>query len=236
MNKPKKIFVFVFLLCFSIGTQAQFTLSTLYTGWFLPSNDSLPRMDRMIFTLNWETLSPSSVNGVKLSPFSNGASITRVFDIPFSKHAGIGFGPGITWHNLHNNGEFIYNVLPDNSDSTIWQPFPGEREYKTNKLTLIYVDAVFQFRLRFGKLYGFRFYPGFKAGYLISDYRKYKDENSKVKIYNIHNLMAYRYGPTIHISIGNFALTGFYSLTGLFEKNKGTQSKIMSIGLSYLFI
>lgn len=234
-----KVNVKKILLCFfffwSLAAPAQFTLSTLYTGWFLPKNDSLPRMDRVILTANWQTLT-SSPPGVKISPFSAGASVTRVFDMPFSKHLGIGLGIGFSWHNIRHNGEFITEIRPDETSYTHWQPFAGNREYKINKLTLIFLDGVFQFRVRFGELYGFRIYPGFKGGYLISDYRKYKDDDSKMKIYNTNHLMQYRYGPTVHISYGNFAVSGFYSLTPLFEKDKGVPTQVISLGISYLFI
>lgn len=231
----KKKWLLVIVLFAAQTAHAQFTLSTLYTGWFLPKNDSLPRMDRMIFSLTQESLlnNPKEVN---VSAFSWGTSLNRVFDIPFNKHIGIGIGFGFTWHNFHHNGEFVIDVNADNTTFTNWKPFDTPREYKVNKLTLIYLDANFQFRIRFGKLYGFRLYPGFKAGYLLSDYRKYKDATSKIKVYRLDNLSELRYGPTIHISLGNYAITGFYSLTDLFDKDRGYKTQIFSVGLSYLFI
>lgn len=215
--------------------QAQFTLSTLYTGWFLPERDDVPHMDRFLFGIDAVQITPVP-SGVTYSPWSRGFSVYRVFDLPVNKNMAFGIGGGFNWNNLHSDAQFIEEVQPDNSTFTNWVPFPAGQSYRINKLVLTYADVIAQIRLRFGKRYGFRFYPGFKGGYLLSDYVKFKDRDTKVRLYNTPHVMNYRYGPCVQIAIGNWALSGFYSLTPVFEKNKGVEMNIYSLGLTFLFL
>jgi hypothetical protein len=51
-----------------------------------------------------------------------------------------------------------------------------------------------------------------------------------VKFREIENLESFSYGPTMHIGYKWFHVTGYYSISKLFIKNKGPQMYPISIG------
>ena len=80
----------------------------------------------------------------------------------------------------------------------------------------------------------FRFYMGFKGGYLVNSHTKFRDDESKIKVYNIKNLLTYRYGPTVRIGFKKVAIHAFYSLTSIFEEGKGPEIYPFSVGLTWM--
>jgi len=61
---------------------------------------------------------------------------------------------------------------------------------------------------------------GIKGGYLVNSHTKFKDSTGKVKVYDIKT-NPYRYGAHVRIGYSWFALTGYYSVSTLFVKDKG---------------
>lgn len=232
----KRAILFIFLLGAIPALRAQIFLTDMYMGWTLHENEEKrPHMDRILFTVNaLGTTTPPA--GIEVKPYSWMAGVHRIFDVPFNRHSGLGFGLGFTWHNLHHNGDFVTDVTPGQTDYTHWQPYTDGRDYKINKLTVVHADAVAQLRLRLGKKSRLRFYPGFKFGYVINDFKKYKDEESKIKIYNTHNLMAFTYGPWVQVSVGRWAISGYYSLTPLLKSGRGDEVQVYTAGITYLFL
>jgi hypothetical protein len=150
-------------------------------------------------------------------------------------------GAGFSGMNVHHNAKISYAVDQNQDLTTEWNPYPEGLQYKKNKINLNYVEVPFELRIRSmkesvedRKITNFRLYLGFKAGYLVNSHTKYVDDESKVKVFNIKNLLTYRYGPTVRIGFKKIAFHGFYSLTSIFEEGKGPELYPFSIGLTWM--
>ena len=81
--------------------------------------------------------------------------------------------------------------------------------------------------------FNFKLYLGFKAGVLVNDHSKYKNENIKYKVYNLKNVLRYRYGPYIRLGFNKISLVGFYSMTSIFNEN-GENLIPFHVGVSWM--
>ena len=176
---------------------------------------------------NWLN-SPDSIKNNILK--SRGANVYAMYDIPFgSSDFSCAIGLGIGSNNFSNNAAITY------SGDTLTLLTPISTSYKANKLSVNYIDIPFEFRFKTkpdGSNQSFKFSIGAKAGYLINSHTKYKDTESKVKVYDIKNLDMYHYGVNAKIGYAWFSLTGYYALSSLFVKDKGPNVMPFSIGIS----
>ena len=164
-------------------------------------------------------------------------------DIPLGKKSrvAIAFGLGVGSHNVHHNGEFVHET--SGNSYTDLHPLSTTTEWKKNKFVANYIDVPIELRFRNMNIKprsedrrtkSFRFYPGFKVGALLNNHVKWKDDEIKYKVYNIKNVLRYRYGVTLRIAFNKFAVFGFYSLSPLFESGKGVELYPISIGVSWI--
>ncbi len=182
--------------------------------------------------------------GIKISPRSIGVNVFRIYDIPFGHSPiGIGIGYALSSHNVHHNGQFIMGVdSVSGNEFTRLEPYPSGYSYRKNKLSINYFEIPFELRFRSKKKPNkngivrgpFRFYPGFKVGYLANIHTSRKNDQGKFKEYNFNVLDRFRYGATIRIGYGKFALYGFYSLNNLFKNKESTVLQPFSVGISFL--
>lgn len=181
-------------------------------------------------------------NGVKTELYSIGVSAFFYKDIPLSQKSNIAFafGLGLTSDNIHHTGTFkISSNNPENKSYTSLISY--NKKYRINKLTLNYIEVPIELRFRTmnksmeeRQRFNFRFYPGFKVGYLMGNHTKRTDNASKIKVYRTPNTLAYRYGPTLRIGFNKISFVAFYSLTGIFEKGKGDELNTFSLGVSWM--
>jgi hypothetical protein len=216
----------------------------LFSYFKLTADDSrYERFDRIAVDFNFDNWD-NMPDGIKPRFASLGVNAYFYKDIPFSRYSNtaFAFGIGISSHNVHSNGEIVYQLNSAGQSYTALVPFPDGYNYKKNKLAVNYLEVPLE--LRFRTKYKrdetpyklrFRCYPGFKAGYLLSSHRKLKDDNTKIKVYNVENLMQYRYGPTLRFTFHRVSLYGFYSLTPLFNSGRGEDMYQYSLGLSLMF-
>ncbi|MFN3916548.1 MAG: outer membrane beta-barrel protein [Flavobacteriales bacterium] len=215
----------------------------LFSYFKLTADDSrYERFDRLAVDLNYDNWD-NMPNGVNSRLVSLGVNAYFYKDIPFSRYSNMAFaiGLGISSHNVHHNSEIVYRISPEGNSYTAFEPYPDGYKYRKNKLSTSYLEVPveFRFRTKYKKddtpyKLRFRFYPGFKAGYLLSSHVKLKDADTKVKIYNINNLMQYRYGPTLRLTFHRLSVYGFYSLTPLFTEGRGDEVYQYSLGLSLM--
>ncbi len=188
-----------------------------------------------------------SVKGINL-----GSNVYIMYNFQFGKSifsfaAGLGIGT-----NNFNSDARILNEFDTNMVATgniIFEKLPKtvnnkDIEYKTNKLTLAYVDMPIEFRLKTESK--FRTTLGFKAGFLINSHTKYygddygneynlgMDEKIKVKYHNIKNIELLRYGITAKIGYKWINFTVFYSLSNIFKDGKGPEMYPISVGLAFI--
>lgn len=180
--------------------------------------------------------------GVKTELYSIGVSAFFYKDLPFTEKSNIAFafGIGLTSDNIHHTGTFkTSSNNPENKSYTSLVPY--NKKYRINKITLNYIEVPIELRFRTmnksleeRQRFNFRFYPGFKVGYLMGNHAKLTDDITKIKVYRTPNTLPYRYGPTLRIGFNKISFVAFYSLTGIFEKGKGDELNTFSLGISWM--
>jgi hypothetical protein len=175
-----------------------------------------------------------------MAPQSAGIDLYLMKDI-FGKNYPVSFagGIGISVQNYKNN-----SMLISTADSLFFEKIPDTVDYRKNKFATVYIDIPIEFRLRTRPLVkkrNLKIAFGFKIGYNIQRYTKYDGDNYlgitnyttvKYKVYDIKNILPYRYGVFTRLGYGKFSLSAYYSLTPLFDINKAEEITAFNIGLS----
>lgn len=172
--------------------------------------------------------------GVKNDWWSRGANLFLYFDYPFGKsNFSFAWGAGIASHNVSGNANFIYKLDSLGNEQTIIEP--REIPYRKNILGAKIVEVPVEFRFRTRRARSFKMTFGMKAGYTVQNFRKIFDANGKAKYFDVHNYNPLRYGVTFRIGYEQIYLCGFYSLSEIIKKGKGTGNVIpytIGIGIS----
>ncbi len=202
-----------------------------------PSENTPERFDRFntdFFFNNWL----GNTNNVTTKFYSIGHGINLMFDIPFSKKSrfGIAIGLGYTHYNVRHDGDFTFESLnlPKGSMTqyAILAPYDGADRW-INRTVFNQVDVPFEFRVRSRKERGkFKFYPGFKVGYIFDTFEKWRTGSDEFKTFNFPDVQKLQYGPTLRVGMDNIFLFGSYNLTYLFENESSTQLGLFSVGIS----
>ena len=234
-----KTFVFTLFttICFNFSGQGLFEYFKLTAD-----GDGPEKFDRIVVDANWNHWL-NTPNGVDQGYYSFGVSTYWFKDMPIGKKSNfaLALGLGFDSQNIHHNGQFIFEQDIDGNIFTDLVSLPEDYIIYKNKIALNYVDVPFEFRFRtMNKTiedrmkFNFRFYVGFKAGVLVNDHLKIKDSETKIKVFNIPNVLKYRYGPTIRLGFNKIAFNAFYSLTNVFVEDKGVVLTPYSIGISWM--
>ena len=199
---------------------------------------SIPE-EQIVFNLNFNRWNyyPQEMN---LKPQSMGIDIYYMYPIAGkNKIFSIALGSGFSVQNMKSNVNII-----DSCGVTKFQIINDTIKYKKNKFSTVYLDVPLEFKIRTRpkvKKRNLKFVVGIKFGLLIQSYKKFEGDNIynigtdasiKYKVYKIKNLLPYRYGTYLRIGYGKFSLTGFLSLSYLFEQNKTQNIQPYSIGIS----
>lgn len=180
---------------------------------------------------------PADIN---FRTINQGANVYGMYTYPVKEsNFAFAIGLGLGMHNFYSDG-----LLNDTSGVSFFSKIPDVAEdgsgakidYKKNKVSVTYIDIPAEIRFKTEK--GFRIALGMKAGYLINAHTKYKGDDPedgkslKIKESNLPNFQTWRFGPTVQIGYKWVCLTGFYSISKVFEENNGPQIYPVSIGLS----
>jgi len=187
-----------------------------------------------IFTDIWQdlpkTIEPATINqGVNIfgsyNYIINGGN--------FSLSPGI----GLSYHNLNNKS--LTNTI---GDSTVFYPVPDSINFRRTKFTLGYFDIPIE--LRYKSKNDIRFAFGFKFGFLMTAFTKYKgddfrlpNDNNKLVIYKkarIPNVSKFRYGLSMRLGYKWLNVWGYYQLSTVFDKGKGPEMYPISVGISLM--
>lgn len=204
---------------------------------FAPTETSAEKFDRFNTDFYYNSWL-GDLNGVETKFYSIGHNLNLMFDIPFSKTSrfGIGIGLGYGHFNVRHNGQFIFQ------SSITPSPNPDLHTYLTpqvnsnnwiNRTAFNFIEVPFEFRIRARKERPkFKFYPGFKVGYLAGMYHKWRVDDKKYKEFNFPDQQKLHYGPTLRIGVSNIMLYGYYDLTTLFENPQSNKLQLFSAGVS----
>lgn len=216
-----------------------FILLVAYQGFSQNIDESTRKKASAIFTItnDFYVNMPDSVD----SKFFNlGADFAGLYDYKIGKsNFSFAFGVGIGSHNFKMDAFVIEDSTNVSGLHPISSLYPGT-DYKKNKISYTYFDIPFEFRLKTKS--DFRTSLGFKIGFLIDSHSKYRGDDYLygttdelfVKFKDIPNIESFRYGITGRIGWKFINITGFYSLTGIFTKNKGPKTYPISVGISLM--
>lgn len=172
---------------------------------------------------------------------NRGVNIYGMYNFPI-KNSSLSFeiGTGLGIHNLyHENtlletdeGATYFGVIPDTTLDG------SATEIGKSKMSLAYLDFPMEFKIQTQN--DLRAAIGFKIGVLINSLNKYKgddytvegNEQITVKDKNIDNTNPFRYGPTLRLGYKWIDLYAYYSLSTVFEENKGPEMYPISVGIS----
>ncbi|WP_139134283.1 porin family protein [Crocinitomix algicola] len=206
----------------------------LYTGLSAPDEKSPDKFDRFnsdFFYNDWI----GDPNNVATKFYSLGHNLNLMFDIPFSKKSrmGIAIGLGYSHFSIRHDGEFNFlKELGTENKFSHLSPYGGVNRW-INRTVFNFVEIPFELRFRSRKERGkLKFYPGFKAGFMVENYTKWRIEQYEYKEFNFPDLNRIHYGPTLRIGIDNIFLFGYYDMTYLFTNPNSNQLQLISAGIS----
>lgn len=222
------LFIAVFPSVFALPVHAQDEEETIVRIWPRKSDGLI-----LEFTNDFWLDVPE---GVELRPVSVGFKGHFYIDHAFGNSAfSFAWGLGISADNVHSNARPIrIENLEDSESYMTFSPYPDEHEYEKNKFVTTYLELPLEFRVITRERTHFKLAFGMRFGYLLSDHWKIIDEvGGKRKEYDFDDVTKWRYGVNARIGVGKFSLTGFYSLTPLFEEDKGIPLIPVSVGLTF---
>lgn len=235
------IAVFISLATESLFTAAQDTMSRGSQGMATAAAVLQARRTFIFldFAENTWVHRPEDVNTRFVS---GGFNANLMYEIFIVKNV-FTFAPGISYSNVtvKNNADVVY--VPDQGNDrgyTQLMPIPEGRDYRVSKISTSYFDIPLEFHIRIKpEMRGRNLWlaPGFRAGWMIGNFWKYDGDgaggyNVKYKVYRIENLENFHYGVSVRAGYYKFGLYAYYSLTDLFEQDKGTELRPFSMGLT----
>lgn len=202
---------------------------TLYS----PTETSAEKFDRFNTDFYYNSWL-GDVNGVQTKFYSIGHNVNVMYDIPFSKTSrfGIAIGVGYSHFSVRHDGDFNFQTPITPELHTNLSPSVNNNKW-VNRTVFNFVEVPFELRIRSQKERPkFKFYPGFKVGYMAGMYHKWRINDLKYKEFNFPDQQVLHYGPTIKIGINNIMLFGYYDLTVLFDNSNSNQLQLFSAGIS----
>jgi len=170
--------------------------------------------------------------------------------IPISKHhVGLVTGLGFEWNNYelrHNvrltskGGEYVFDDVNDFNKNYTWGEIDTLRDYSKNRFKTFFINAPLLFELNTGnnKKKSFHISTGAILGFNLQTKMKYKykveGDSKKEKDKQDFNTNPFRVSLTARVGYGRFNVFASYSLTPLFENNKGPELYPFSVGVTLL--
>lgn len=206
-----------------------------YTGLRAPTPTTPDKFDRFntdFFYNSWL----GDLNNVETRFYAIGHNINMMFDIPFSKKSrmGIAIGFGYSHFNVRHQGAFSFIEDPVNTDLmfTSFAPYTGVKRW-INRTVFNFVEIPFEIRFRTrSERNKWKFYPGFKVGFMVENYSKWRIDNLEFKAFNFPDLNRLHYGPSLRLGRNNIFLFGYYDMTLLFTNQHSNKLQLFSAGIS----
>jgi len=202
--------------------------------------------DRLILELN-HTGFFNAPEALETKWFNRGANIYFTYDFPLGESEHFSFAPGVgfSFHNAYMNSRLVTDTIAGVPNFSYFEPIPESVDYSTSKFNTNYLEVPLELRYHTdtdnnGR--SFKLAVGFRAARLLSAKTKYRGEQTnangiteivKIKELNSPNVFKYRYGPSFRIGYGEISLVAFYSMSGVFDENFGSQINPFSIGISF---
>ncbi len=189
-----------------------------------------------IFTDIWVKV----LDNVDVRTINQGVNVLGLYDYRINhSNFSFAFGAGLGSHNFFSDYFLVVDSVGNSNLVKISTLYPGNF-YKKNKISFSYIDIPLEFRLRTKN--EFRASVGFKFGFLANSHTKYKgddyifngNDQIQVKFNDVYNVEKFRYGITARVGWKFVNFMGFYSLSGLFKKDKDPELYPISVGISLM--
>lgn len=190
--------------------------------------------DRLVLEMN-HTGWLGMPHGLKEKATTGGFNFYLYFDHPIKKSRfSFAWGAGMSSHNIHGPINLVYHVDSVTGSINYTSIEKRYEPYKVNRIGFKVVEMPFELRFRTRTNYQFKAMLGVKVGYVAQEFRKIFDKDGKVKLYDIYGTNPLRYGITLRLGWEQLHITGFYALSEVFLKGKGTPGIYpFSIGIAY---
>ena len=222
-------------------------LTSYFCGFSQESNLSKPKLEKntgkdIIILDLYSDLWQNVPTNVDVRAINQGVNIYAMFNLPFARsNFSLSSGLGVSSHNFYSDAVPITGVS-GTSFIKLGDFYQKKVDYSINKINITYIDipVEIKFKTRAERSKRFKASIGCKIGYNISNHTKYRGEDVientsdyiTLKKSNIKNLSDWNYGVTARIGYGMYNLMAYYSISKLFENNKGPQIYPISIGIS----
>ena len=203
-----------------------------YSGFKPYDENSAVKFDRLntdFYFNSWL----GETNNVKTKFYAIGHNINLMWDLPFGQNSrfGVAFGLGYSHFNVRNNGAFSFISDPSGSYTSL-DTYVGPKRW-INRTVFNFVEIPFELRIRAKRERGkFKFYPGFKAGFMVENYIKWRIESKEFKEFNFPDLNRIHFGPTLRIGVDNVMLFAHYDLAPLFTNPNSNKLQLFAAGIS----
>jgi len=179
-------------------------------------------------------------DNVDVRTINQGVNVMGLYDYRINQSDfSFAFGAGLGSHNFYSDAFAEVDSVGNSNLIKISTLYPGT-DYKRNKISFSYIDIPLEFRYRTKT--EFRASLGFKFGFLVNSHTKYigddyifnTNDQIQVKFKNVPNITKVRYGFSARFGWKFINITGFYSLSGLFQDGKGPDLYPISVGISLM--
>ncbi|MBK9192430.1 MAG: outer membrane beta-barrel protein [Crocinitomicaceae bacterium] len=205
----------------------------LYSGLSAPTENSPDKFDRLNTDFYWNSWL-GEPGGTTTAFYALGHNINLMFDIPFTKKSvfGMALGLGYSHFCVRHDGDFTFMTSTGGEEYTSLSLYTGPDRW-INRTVFNFVEVPFEIRIRTARERGkFKFYPGFKAGFMVENYHKWRVGSAEYKEFNFPDLNRIHYGPTLRIGFDNIMLFGYYDMTTLFTSDLSNKLQLFSVGIS----
>ncbi len=192
------------------------------------------KRDNFLIDINYAGV-VNAPTGVNFS-FGYGNDIQIFYDHQFKAKVLSGaIGIGYSHAKYFNNGYTTNVDTATGLEYASFAPIKADSSYKRNSYTTNYFDVPAELRFRSkpnDKGHSWKVSVGFKAGFRLGSYSTTRTEEGRYSNFIQPLLTQTRYGITTRLGYGRIGLVGYYSLTRLFEAEKGHEILPFSIGFT----
>ena len=220
-----------------------FIVSFVAKSQLLSDENEKGKTDKMLLDFYHDNWIEGSGN-LNVNWKSFGWGVSFMYDIPVNgvKNVSTAVGIGYGNHNVRVPSEVL---IIDNSDTivggnySILSPISASRGISKHKIATNYIDIPLELRFRSKTdQHGnqLKFTLGAKAGMLVNIHSKYFQNGDKYKSYIFPNKNKWRYGAYFRFGYQRWTMYGYYSVSTLFNKDKGTSVNPISLGISFAIL
>ena len=231
-------FLIKFLLLLSVSTVFSQEIKTDSTKVAV---DSLYREDQFYFNLTYNNLE-NIPEGLRQNKFSTGISFGFLRDMPINKKRTFSIALGLGYSTAgYNDNLYTYKSDDGNGNFTrVYEIISGDTYYKSNKLSLHYIDVPLEIRWRNSTPESHKFwriYSGFKVSYMFYDKYKFVNDIQTIIIKNNPDLNKIQYGCYLAAGWNTWNFYAYYGLSPLFKSASinGQELKLNSLNIGLQF-